>query len=63
MQQNECDRLDWSKLRICSECGGDVHEHFGCENWDNSYLTWAHCHNCGKNFDTDSFYELSKCLK
>jgi hypothetical protein len=56
----ECDELDWSEPRICPECGGDVHRHFGDENYDGDYWTWAHCHKCEEQFSSDEFDELKE---
>jgi len=54
----KCNDLDWSEPRICDECGGDVHEHFGDENFDCDYWTTKHCHKCDKSFDDEDFAEL-----
>ena len=56
-----CDNIDCTdKVKICLECKGDVHDHFGDEDSDMNYWTWAHCHKCNQRFNSDDFQELEK---
>jgi len=56
----ECTDIDWSEdVKVCTECAGDVHDHFGDENRDGDYWTWAHCHKCEEHYSHDEFLELN----
>jgi hypothetical protein len=58
-----CDEMDWTTPRICRECGGGVHEHFGDE-WssgdDEGYWTTAHCHKCELMYDPEDYRTLKE---
>ncbi len=56
----QCKEDDWEEyIKICNECGGDVHAHFEGESNDDVILS-VHCHKCGKTFNDYEFYEELK---
>ncbi len=49
MECNESDWYDWTK--ICPDCKGEVHSHFGDEDSEGDYWLRYHCHKCGRTFE------------
>lgn len=60
----DCDETDWDDFtKMCPKCGGEVHSHFGDENYDGDYWLIYHCHKCGESYNESEWEDMEQCAQ